>query len=228
MKIYYVFSICHAFVPRWTVSVSSFSHYNLSGGTIIMPFTGKKPGSPEKLSNLFMVTEFASCEAVGFEPKYIQCNKPYSWMNSFAFQISKVFSLRVKRGSFQVLMISPTTSFFNSFCFWISVKYKESWTHEIRDKTQMKTELAEGLFIFVFPIAEHNAWHMVRSHLVELIFGSIWGSPVQQLNSAEQSRVLPNLLLLVPELGWVLLQWPCRLYHWCMHATHSFWAPTVW
>ena len=37
----------------------------------------------------------------------------------------------------------------------------------------MKTELAEGLFIFVFPIAEHNAWHMVRSHLVELIFGSV-------------------------------------------------------
>ena len=64
-------------------------------------------------------------------------------MNSFTFQISKVFSLRVKRGSFQALMISPTTSFFNSFSplqmnvfeffliasiFWISFKYKESWT----------------------------------------------------------------------------------------------------
>ena len=33
--------------------VSSFSHYNLSGGTIIMPYTGKKTGSSEKLSNLF-------------------------------------------------------------------------------------------------------------------------------------------------------------------------------
>lgn len=58
--------------------VSSFSHYNLSGGTIIMPYTGKKTGSSEKLSNLFTVTEFASCEAVGFEPRYVQFNKPYS------------------------------------------------------------------------------------------------------------------------------------------------------
>ena len=61
------------------MSISSFSHYNLSGGTIIICLLQfKKPGSSEKLSNLFTVTEFASCEAVGFEPKYVQFNKPYS------------------------------------------------------------------------------------------------------------------------------------------------------
>ena len=96
-------------MPCAKVNYMGFLISSLWGGYYYyLPFTDEKPGSSEKLSTLFKVKQFASREAVGFEPIHVWFKKLYSW--NYAFQISRVFSLSMKRWPFQVLSISPTTS----------------------------------------------------------------------------------------------------------------------